>query len=47
MAGGTIELDEIATSEILDPYQVEGCISISVPGPFYRALAGLVNRDHA
>jgi hypothetical protein len=47
LAGGTIELGEIATSEILDPCQVEGCIPVSVPGTFYRALAGLVNRDHA
>jgi hypothetical protein len=35
MAGGTIDLDEIATPEILNPRQVEGLHSVvSVPGMF-------------
>jgi hypothetical protein len=32
MAGGAIDLDEIATPEILDPHQVRGSIPVCVPG---------------
>jgi hypothetical protein len=34
MAGGTIDLDQIAMPEVLDPRQVKGCIPVSVPGMF-------------
>jgi hypothetical protein len=34
MAGSTIDLDEIAMPEILDPRKVKGCIPVCVPGTF-------------
>jgi hypothetical protein len=43
MAGGAIDLDEVALPEILDPRQLKGLHSGFVPG----ALAGFVNGDHA
>jgi hypothetical protein len=46
MAGGTIDLDEIATPEVLDPRQVKGLHSGRCSRNVLGALAGLVNRDH-
>jgi hypothetical protein len=34
MAGGAIDLDDIAAPEILDPREVSGCIPVCVPGMF-------------
>jgi hypothetical protein len=45
VAGSTIDLDEVTTPEILDPCRVKRLHSGHVPGMFYRALAGLVNRS--
>jgi hypothetical protein len=39
MAGGTIDLDEIASPEIVDPRQIEGCISTII-----RAASGPRNQ---
>jgi hypothetical protein len=46
MAGGKIDLDEIAAPEILDPCQVEGLQSLR-SGNVLWAITHLVNRDHA
>ena len=46
MAGGTIDLDEIASPEILDPRQVEGLhIRGSVPAMFYAGSRVSSNAD--
>jgi hypothetical protein len=45
-AGGTIDLNEIATPEILDPRQVKGLHSGLCTRNVLRALAGVVNGDH-
>jgi hypothetical protein len=45
MAGGTIDLDEIAMPEILDPRQVKGLHSSLCSWNVLRALRGLVNGD--
>jgi hypothetical protein len=43
MAGGAIDLDEIATPEILDPRQVKGLHSGLCSLNVLGALAGFVN----
>jgi hypothetical protein len=47
MAGSTIDLDEIATSEILDPRQIEGLHSGVCSRNVLTEAAELVNGDHA
>jgi len=42
-AGGTIDLDEIAMPEILDPRQVKGLDSALCSGNVLGVLAGFVN----
>ena len=46
MAGGTIDLNEIAMPEIPDPRQVKGLHSSLCSWNVLRALRGFVNADH-
>jgi hypothetical protein len=46
MAGGTIDLDQIAMPEILDPRQVKGLHSSLCSWNVLGALAEFVNGDH-
>jgi hypothetical protein len=46
MAGGTIDLDQIAMPEILDPREVKGLHSNLCSRNVLGVLAGFVNGDH-
>ena len=45
MAGGTIDLDEIATPEVFDPRQVKGLHFGLCSRNVLRTLAGFVSGD--
>jgi hypothetical protein len=46
MASDTIDLDEIAPTETLDPRQVKGCIPVRVHGMFYERWRASSTGDH-